>query len=197
MNPITTMPEVPEELVTVSTKKFRIFIITLGSITAVFITSVVVLFYFQFKKIANLERASGISVESIKIPEQVIAQQNLADTKIAQKVSIESRKSVIGHITAVTLHTITIATYLPDVQKMQVADPLKPMSIPMVEKVITAEIASTTKFTNKKLTAFMVGDTVSITSSTSVLLSDSFVAESVTSFSLPQLSKQQKNLPRK
>ena len=163
-----------------------ILITIIFAILALFGTGI----YQQGILISELEQRLGGQIALVVAP-NIAGKVDVATIeRNANEANVQAllkEKNIFGAVSTVSENTFTVTALVADAEALKKADMSKGFSSLPVKKIYNVQITPATVFVNKKLSAFKVGDMVSILTNSPVLMVSTVNAVKVTYVNIGKL----------
>lgn len=129
----------------------------------------------QLRVVSGLDAGLGVKQTSVELSEEVKAK--ISETQLQTMVA--EQKTVTGVITKISGNTITVSALVEALDKLKGADLSQSQNIPLESKTLVITVNGNTKFENKKLSTLAQGDSILVSSDSSVVGKTEIVASSI------------------
>lgn len=129
----------------------------------------------QLRVVSGLDAGLGVKQTSVELSEEVKAK--ISETQLQTMVA--EQKTVTGVITKISGNTITVSALVEALDKLKGADLSQSQNIPLESKTLVITVNGNTKFENKKLSALAQGDSILVSSDSSVVGKTEITASSI------------------
>ena len=146
------------------------------TLTIIFSFSIIILGYIVYQQQIFISSIKGWVQLHNNTGSSFVYQDNQSLNESNINRIIENHKNIIGTITAMTGNILTVDSQIDDFSSSETIDTSKPFNISLVKKTYTVKATSSTIFKGKELAELKVSDMLNISSSSSVITSDSFNA---------------------